>query len=236
MGYPIGRKNTVTVTNSIKHFAGRRKIKQVYSDDAPEFINACSKLKIPHDLSLPGKKQNNSLAERTNQFIVDQTTACLVHAGLPTCCWIYAITALCHLMNVEEINGSSAWFRLHGEHFKGEKIPFGALGEFKPSDARGDKREKFEPKGKTGIFAGYNLSSGPHWARKYRAWALTSFAGADLSIRKAKIPPRLRQPHQAERIVLKNQFLFPFKRSARRGMRLLKVLRRSEGKMIEAFI
>ena len=40
MGYPIGRKNTVTVINSIKHFAGRRKIKQVYLDDAPEFINA----------------------------------------------------------------------------------------------------------------------------------------------------------------------------------------------------
>ena len=186
----------VTVINSIKHFAGRRKVKQAYSDDAPEFINACSELKPPHDFSLPGKKQNNSLAERTNQFIVDQTTACLVHAGLPTCYWIYAITALCHLMNVEEINGSSAWFRLHGEHFRGEKIPFGALVEFKPSDARGDKREKFEPKGETGIFAGYKLRSGLHWARKYRAWTLTSFAGADLSIRKAKIPPRLRQPHQ----------------------------------------
>ena len=124
-----------------QHFAGRRKIKQAYSDDAPEFINACSDLKIPHDLSLPGKKQNNSLAERTNQFIVDQTTACLVHAGVPTCYWGNAITALCQLMNVEEINGSSAWFRLHGEHLKGEKIPFGALVEFKPSDARGDKRE-----------------------------------------------------------------------------------------------
>ena len=177
MGYPIGRKNTVTVINSIKHFAGRRKIKQVYSDDAPEFINACSELKIPHDLSLPGKKQNNSLAERTNQFIVDQTTACL--AGLPTCYWTYAITALCHLMNVEEINGSSAWFRLHGVLFKGEKIPFDALVGCKPSDARGDKREKFKPKGETGIFAGYNLSSGLHWAHKYRAWALTSFAGVD---------------------------------------------------------
>ena len=46
MGYPIGRKNTVTVVNSIKHFAGRRKIKQVYSDDAPEFINACSELRF----------------------------------------------------------------------------------------------------------------------------------------------------------------------------------------------
>ena len=112
-------------------------------------------------------------------------------------------------MNVEEINGSGAWFRLHGEHFKGEKIPFGAFVEFKPSDARGDKREKFELKGETGIFAGHNLSSGLHWARKCRAWTLTSFAGADLSIRKAKIPPRLRQPHQTERIVLKIPISFP---------------------------
>ena len=68
MGYPIGRKNTVAVINSIKHYAGRRKIQQVFSDDAPEFISACSELKTPHDLSLPGKKQNNS---RTNQFIND---------------------------------------------------------------------------------------------------------------------------------------------------------------------
>ena len=111
-------------------------------------------------------------------------------------------------MSVKAVNGSSAWFRLHGEHFKGEKIPFGVLVEFKPSDARGDKREKFETKGETGIFAGYNLSSGLHWARKYRAWTLTSFGGADLSIRKAKIPPRLAR-HQTERIVLKIPISFP---------------------------
>ena len=231
MGYPIGRRNTVTVINSVKHFAGRRKIKQVYSDDAPEFINACSELKIPHGLSLPGKRQNNSLAERTNQFIVDQTTACLVHAGLPTCCWIYAITALCHLMNVEEINGSSAWFRLHGEHFKGEKIPCGALVEFRPSDAKGDKREKFEPKGETGIFAGYNLSSG-----------LTGHVEPGLS----QASPALtflqgrRKFHldYANRIRPRGscssyEYRFPFRN---REIKLLKELRRFEGKMAETSI
>ena len=45
-------------------------------------------------------------------------------------------------MNIEEVNGSSAWMKLHGEEFKGEKIPFGALVDFKPSEARGGKREK----------------------------------------------------------------------------------------------
>ena len=80
-------------------------------------------------------------------------------------------------MNIEEVNGSSAWMRLHGEEFKGEKIPFGALVDFKPSEARGGKREKFEPRGETGIFAGYVLSTGMHWANKYRAWALTCICG-----------------------------------------------------------
>ena len=112
-------------------------------------------------------------------------------------------------MNIEEVNGSSAWMRLHGEEFKGEKIPFGALVDFKPSEARGGKREKFEPRGETGIFAGYVLSTGMHWANKYRAWALTAFAGAELNIKKAKVPPRLRMPHQTERMILKSPLTFP---------------------------
>ena len=209
MAYPTARRDTDSVVRAIKHFCGRRKIKQVYSDDGPELINACVELKLNHDLSLPGRPQNNSLAERTNQFIIDQTSACLVHAGLPTCYWVQAITTLCHLMNIEEVNGSSAWMRLHGEEFKGEKIPFGALVDFKPSEARGGKREKFEPRGETGIFAGYVLSTGMHWANKYRAWALTAFAGAELNIKKAKVPPRLRMPHQTERMILKSPLTFP---------------------------
>ena len=81
--------------------------------------------------------------------------------------------------------------------------------DFKPSEARGGKREKFEPRGETGIFAGYVLSTGMHWANKYRAWALTAFAGAELNIKKAKVPPRLRMPHQTERMILKSPLTFP---------------------------
>ena len=106
MAYPTARRDTDSVVRAIKHFCGRRKIKQVYSDDGPELINACVELKLNHGLSLPGRPQNNSLAETTDQFIIDQTSACLVHAGLPTWYWVQAITTLCHLMNVEEVNGS----------------------------------------------------------------------------------------------------------------------------------
>ena len=82
MAYPTARRDTDSVVRDIKHFCGRRKIKQVYPDDGPELINACVELKLNHDFSLPGRPQNNSLAERTNQFIIDQTSACLVRAGL----------------------------------------------------------------------------------------------------------------------------------------------------------
>ena len=92
---------------------------------------------------------------------------------------------------------------------KARRYLFGALVDFKPSEARGEKREKFEPRGETGILAGYVLSTGMHWANKCRAWALTAFAGAELNIKKAKVPPRLRMPHQTERMILKSPLTFP---------------------------
>ena len=50
----------------------------------------------------------------------------------------------------------SAWCKLHGAEFKGNKIPFGALVYFKPSGARANEQaHKFDPKGIPGIFAGY---------------------------------------------------------------------------------
>ena len=48
-----------------------------------------------------------------------------------------------------------------------------------------------------------------HWANKYRAWALAAVAGAELNIKKAKVPPRLRMPHQTERMILKSPLTFP---------------------------
>ena len=42
---------------------------------------------------------------------------------------------------------------------QGREDIFDALVDFKPSEARGGKREKFEPRGETGIFAGYVLST-----------------------------------------------------------------------------
>ena len=60
----------------------------------------------------------------------------------------FAIRCVCHLLNVEPGEDDvSAWGKLHGTEFKGDKIPFGALVYFKPSGARANEQaHKFDPK------------------------------------------------------------------------------------------
>ena len=56
-----------------------------YSDVAPEFEAAMSELRIPLDHSLPGKPNNNSLAERTNQEIINTVATAIWPAGGSIC-------------------------------------------------------------------------------------------------------------------------------------------------------
>ena len=99
--YPSARKDTEAVIRAVKQFMGRRKIREAYSDDAPQFDKAMKALKIPMDTSLAGKTKHNSLAERTNQFVLVATTTCLLEAGIPPCFWMYAldVLAICSTLN-----------------------------------------------------------------------------------------------------------------------------------------
>ena len=144
--YPSARKDTDAVIRAVKQFMGRRKIREAYSDDAPQFDKAMKILKIPMDTSLAGKTKHNSLAERTNQFVLVATTTCLLEAGIPPCFWMYAIRCVSHLLNIEPNDDEvSSWCKLHGEEFKGKMIPFGALVYFKPSGSRErEQQHKFD--------------------------------------------------------------------------------------------
>ena len=75
--YPSARKDTDAVIRAVMQFMGRRRKREAYSDDAPQFDKAMKALKIPMDTSLAGKTKHNSLAERTNQFVLVATTTCL---------------------------------------------------------------------------------------------------------------------------------------------------------------
>ena len=141
-------KFTSDVITAVNHFKGLRKIKIAYADKAPEFEVAMKKLKIPFDHSLPRHPQNNSLAERNNQFIMTTTTTCLLEAGLPPCFWNHAVECVSHLLNIEGgEDEKSPWFKLHGKEFHGGKIPFGAKVFFMPSSqGRVLQKHKFDPR------------------------------------------------------------------------------------------
>ena len=198
---------------AVKQFMGRRKIREAYSDDAPQFDKAMKALKIPMDTSLAGKTKHNSLAERTNQFVLVATTTCLLEAGIPPCFWMYAIRCVSHLLNIEPNDDEvSSWCKLHGEEFKGKMIPFGALVYFKPSDARArEQQHKFDPMGIPGVFAGYSLGPGLYWSRKYRVWALCDWTKQNLAYDAGKPIAKLRTPHYTEKVELKEPLEFPFK-------------------------
>ena len=117
-GYPLKASNSDEVVQAMKHYIGKRKVTNAYSDDAPQFESALKELRIPLDQSLPGHPQNNSLAERNNQFMMLTTSTCLLEAGLPPCFWPFAVECVSHLLNIEKLSdGSSAWLKLH------ERIP-----------------------------------------------------------------------------------------------------------------
>lgn len=139
-------------------------------------MKACNELKIPLDASVPGRKVTNSLAEGNIQFLVGATATCLLEAGLAACYWTFAVTCVSHLLSIEDLDGGSAWMKMHKENFKGPKIPLGAKVIFKPSDAREREQDtKFDPKGLYGVFAGYVIESGNKWSRRMLEWNLRDF-------------------------------------------------------------
>ena len=80
---PTMSRNTEDVVEALKRLIGRRKVKLAYSDVALEFDAAMAQLRIPINHSLPGLPKNNSLAERTNQEVINTVATSLLHAGLP---------------------------------------------------------------------------------------------------------------------------------------------------------
>ena len=155
---PTESRHTEQVVSALKRLIGRRKVKMAYSDVAPEFEAAMSELRIPLDHSLPGKPNNNSLAERTNQEIINTVATAMLHAGLPAQYWSFALNCVTRNLNIiEDVegDGDSAWKRMTGDDFKGKAIPFGANVFFKPTDTREKTYgHKFDPKGIPGVFAG----------------------------------------------------------------------------------
>ena len=211
--YPSDRMTKDDVVRAVKQFIGAKKVRQAYSDHAPQFIEAMNEMKIPIDHSLPGRPQTNSIAERTNQFILTATSTCLLEAGLPPCFWRTAILCVCHLLNVEPNDDElSAWCKLHGTDFAGKLIPYGARVNYKPPKTReAGQLHKFGPDSIPGVFAGYHIGPGMHWSRQYKVWPLSEFVHQNLGDDASKPEHRLLKPHLTEKVEMVTPLTFPCK-------------------------
>ena len=235
---PTMARLTEDVVEALRRLIGRRKVKLAYSDVAPEFDAAMAQLRILIDHSLPGLPKNNSLAERTNQEVINTVATSLLHAGLPAQYWHFALNCVTHNLNIEDVegDGDSAWKRMTGEDFKGRAIPFGAKVFFQPTDTREKTYAgKFDPKGIPGVFAGYVITTGQQWSRKYKAWDMAEFAGVNLSM-DAAVPRKLAQAYLTEVVVLPEELVFPLKNEYERMNSTLEGLtdnRKLQGKEIK---
>ena len=71
----------------------------------------------------------------------------------------------CHSLNIETVNGDSAWFRRFNKHWDGPVLPFGCRVFFRPSPHHALNQVKFEPAAKPGVFVGYHLLNGHYWKK-----------------------------------------------------------------------
>ena len=63
--YPVLSKDAEQVIAATKLSAGTRKIRQAYSDNAPEFIRAMRAMSIPLETCTPGIPHTNAMIERS---------------------------------------------------------------------------------------------------------------------------------------------------------------------------
>ena len=172
---PTESRHTDQVVSALKRLFGRRKVKMAYSDVAPEFEAAMSELRIPLDHSLPGKPNNNLLPkEQIRRLSTPWPQLCYMPDYQQY--WSFALNCVTHNLNIEDVegDGDSAWKRMTGDDFKGKAIPFWCKGILQTYN------HKFDPKGIPVIFAGYVVTTGQRWSRKYRVWDMKEFANVNL--------------------------------------------------------
>ncbi|MFM7979396.1 MAG: hypothetical protein ACKPKO_08785, partial [Candidatus Fonsibacter sp.] len=85
--YPMPDKSAESTIIAIKHFQREREFARFYSDRSSEIEKDVKELRIPSNKSQPSVPQNNAVAERLVQDVLEGTRTALVRAGLPPCFW-----------------------------------------------------------------------------------------------------------------------------------------------------
>ena len=121
-------KSADSIMDAIKHFKGERNLERFYSDRSGEIDRALRDRHIVPDNSQHGAPQNNVVAERLVQDVLEGTRTALLRAGLPPCFWEHACRHYCAMGNARSVrklasadgDRSSPWEKTHEESLSGE--------------------------------------------------------------------------------------------------------------------
>ncbi len=108
--------------------SGDGNIERFYSDRSGQIQRALRDLHIVSDTSQSGVLQNNAVAERLVQDVLEGSQTALLRAGLLPCLWEYACQHYCTMENVlpsRQLTAAgeerkSPWEKTHGEPFYGK--------------------------------------------------------------------------------------------------------------------
>ena len=154
--------------------------------------------------------------------VKDGVRTLLYQAGFPPLCWPWAVKYFCHMHNMQEDIRTkppkpSPYFKRYGEHFKGERIPFGAYIEYLPASANHDiYKAVMAPRICPGVFIGYfenchgltedyvvlplaDLTDAKHDPNDYSSWHVTPTRSGRVIFDKTNPNITLKQLYQQAR-------------------------------------
>jgi len=157
-------ETTTHLTNFINFVENQfeTKVKVIRSDNGHEFkMNEFFSSKgIIHQTNYVETPEQNGIAERKHQHLLNVTRALLFQSKISTHFWSYALTHAAFLINITPtpfLQNSTPYEKLYDDsyNFKNLKI-FGCMFYMQTISA---KRSKFDPRAKTGIFLGFPSST-----------------------------------------------------------------------------
>ena len=131
---PVKPRHTDETVRAITQFQGPESyIKQLYTDQAPEFDKACGKVGTCNATSTPGMPRTNGIAECKVKEVIRGARVLLRQAGLEAKWWPYAVRAYCFHQNCDDRDGPSAYEKRYGEKMVEVDLrPFGCLIDYLP--------------------------------------------------------------------------------------------------------
>ena len=167
--YPSENKTADSIVKAFKHFLKTSDIVGiVYTDNAPEMLDAIEELGFKHQTSVEYQHSTKAVVEREVRTILEGARSNLLQANMPLSLWPYASKHHAMAINiVKQLNGGDPpWALRFDNGFLGRQLPFGCLlffweGKYEP------KRGKFAPNAKRGVFLGYNIQAGHVWRGEY---------------------------------------------------------------------